>query len=62
MKDYYILAGTLNKRLQGGFLAKCVGSKEGKDLLEKVHDASCGDASMVSLNRRIQIRAIIGKK
>ena len=42
--------------MQSGFLAKCVGDKEVKDLLEKVHDASCGDASEISLSRRIQRR------
>ena len=54
LKDYFLLTGVLYKRLQGGFLAKCIGIQEAEKLLKDVHASSCGLEGVVNLSRRIQ--------
>lgn len=47
--DYAILSGDLYRRLLGGVFVRCVGDKESLQLLQQVHEETCGINSHTNL-------------
>uniref|UniRef100_A0A2N9H208 RNA-directed DNA polymerase n=1 Tax=Fagus sylvatica TaxID=28930 RepID=A0A2N9H208_FAGSY len=47
-------SNSLQRRLPGGVLARCISLKEAKQRLSEIHEKTCGDGGATSLYRRLQ--------
>lgn len=54
LKDYTLLEGELYRRLPGGILSRCIGEKEEKLKLDKLHNQTCRVIEKVNLYRMMQ--------
>ncbi|XP_026410327.1 uncharacterized protein LOC113305520 [Papaver somniferum] len=54
LKQFVVIRGALYYRTSGGALSRCVGKPEAQEILNSVHEESCGQAGGILLYRRIQ--------
>ncbi|XP_026459154.1 uncharacterized protein LOC113359768 [Papaver somniferum] len=54
LKQFVVIRGELYFRTSGGALSRCVGKPEAQEILNRVHEESCGQTGGILLYRRLQ--------
>ncbi|XP_026435146.1 uncharacterized protein LOC113332861 [Papaver somniferum] len=54
LHQFVLIRGALYFRTSGGALSRCVGKSEAQEILNRVHEESCGQTGGIPLYRRLQ--------